>query len=48
MSCPMTKDVPLTSKEITKFCDLGCSVDCEKELLKLLARKKRGKRSLRR
>jgi hypothetical protein len=41
MSCPMTKDVPLTSAEIKRFCDNGCSVDCDKLLADHLKKKNR-------
>ena len=28
--CPIIgKDVPLTEKEVEKFCSYGCSVDCD-------------------
>lgn len=41
-SCPMTKDVPLTDKQVERFCSFGCSVICKEELSKMLERK-RGK-----
>ncbi|MHC1718510.1 MAG: hypothetical protein AB9883_07635 [Acidaminococcaceae bacterium] len=39
MSCPMTKDVPLTDDEIAKFCNLGCSVDCDKFLAEYIEKR---------
>lgn len=39
MSCPMTKDVPLTDEEIAKFCNLGCSVDCDKFLAEYIEKR---------
>ena len=34
MNCPMikenTKSLGLTEKQVINFCNLGCSVDCEK------------------
>lgn len=43
MGCPMTEDVPLTNAEIERFCNKGCSVDCEKFLDEYLKKIKRVK-----
>lgn len=42
MACPMTKDVPLTDKQVEYFCKDGCSVICDellKEYLKKVVKK---------
>lgn len=30
MTCPMTKNLPITENQSKNFCKHGCSIDCEK------------------
>lgn len=39
----MTKDVQMTDEEIAKFCNLGCSVDCDKFLAEYIEKRDKKK-----
>lgn len=45
MTCPMSKSAPLTESQIRKFCEGGCSIDCDKLLKEYIERLKRRKKN---
>ena len=44
--CPMFKGVPLSDKQSSAFCALGCSVICKEEMVKKLEKTEEGRKWL--